>query len=84
MKNEIDQIQIQKLDITRHYKHERDQVSRLAALSDLTQQVQNLESSETRECDMEATQELQLEKLHSTHQQVDSKGSEEDPVHWNV
>nr|XP_034310248.1 uncharacterized protein LOC105325720 isoform X2 [Crassostrea gigas] len=32
MKNEIDQIQIQKLDITRHYKHERDQVSRLAAL----------------------------------------------------
>uniref|UniRef100_A0A8W8M2U7 Uncharacterized protein n=1 Tax=Magallana gigas TaxID=29159 RepID=A0A8W8M2U7_MAGGI len=29
MKNEIDQIQIQKLDITRHYKHERDQVSRL-------------------------------------------------------
>uniref|UniRef100_A0A8W8M5T7 Pericentrin/AKAP-450 centrosomal targeting domain-containing protein n=1 Tax=Magallana gigas TaxID=29159 RepID=A0A8W8M5T7_MAGGI len=52
--------------------------------SDLTQQVQNLESSETRECDMEATQELQLEKLHSTHQHVDSKSSEEDPVHWNV
>ncbi|XP_061193837.1 golgin subfamily B member 1-like [Saccostrea echinata] len=29
MKNEIDQIQLQKLDITRHYEHERDQVSRL-------------------------------------------------------
>eukprot|EP00105_Crassostrea_gigas_P013962 XP_011430460.1 PREDICTED: uncharacterized protein LOC105330467 isoform X2 [Crassostrea gigas] len=27
MKNEIDQIQLQKLDITRHYKHKSDQVS---------------------------------------------------------
>uniref|UniRef100_A0A8W8M529 Uncharacterized protein n=1 Tax=Magallana gigas TaxID=29159 RepID=A0A8W8M529_MAGGI len=44
----------------------------------------NSASSETRECDMEATPELQLEKLHSTPQRVDSKSSEEDPVHWNV
>nr|XP_034308473.1 protein Daple [Crassostrea gigas] len=29
MKNEIDQIQLQKLDATRHYEHESDQVSQL-------------------------------------------------------
>uniref|UniRef100_A0A8W8MAH7 Pericentrin/AKAP-450 centrosomal targeting domain-containing protein n=1 Tax=Magallana gigas TaxID=29159 RepID=A0A8W8MAH7_MAGGI len=33
---------------------------------------------------MEATRELQQEKLRSTHQRVDSEGSEEDPDHWNI
>ncbi|XP_078321602.1 uncharacterized protein LOC111112099 isoform X12 [Crassostrea virginica] len=35
LKNEIDQIQLQKLDITRHYEHERDQVARLKAEREL-------------------------------------------------
>ncbi|XP_065929035.1 uncharacterized protein [Magallana gigas] len=35
MKNEIDQIQLQKLDITQHYEHERDQVSRLKSEREL-------------------------------------------------
>uniref|UniRef100_K1QJK0 Uncharacterized protein n=1 Tax=Magallana gigas TaxID=29159 RepID=K1QJK0_MAGGI len=35
MKNEIDQIQLQKLDITRHYEHERDQVSRFKSEREL-------------------------------------------------
>eukprot|EP00105_Crassostrea_gigas_P045869 XP_019930017.1 PREDICTED: putative uncharacterized protein DDB_G0271982 [Crassostrea gigas] len=140
MKNEIDQIQLQKLDITRHYEHERDQVSRLRSerellrsevkslkdvmnekernrdtekvterrsqrqlererddqkmkmheneleIQRLTQRVLDLEDqvSETREREMEATRELQQEKLHSTHQRVDSQGSEEDADHWNI
>nr|XP_034309973.1 A-kinase anchor protein 9-like isoform X2 [Crassostrea gigas] len=140
MKNEIDQIQLQKLDITRHYEHERDQVSRLKSerellrsevkslkdvmnekernrdtekvterrsqrqlererddqkmkmheneleIQRLTQRVLDLEDqvSETREREMEATRELQQEKLRSTHQRVDSEGSEEDPDHWNI
>uniref|UniRef100_K1PLW5 Tripartite motif-containing protein 3 n=1 Tax=Magallana gigas TaxID=29159 RepID=K1PLW5_MAGGI len=140
MKNEIDQIQLQKLDITRPYEHERDQVSRLKSerellrsevkslkdvmnekernrdmekvterrsqrqlererddqkmkmheneleIQRLTQQVLDLEVqvSETREREMEATRELQQEKLRSTHQRVDSEGSEEDPDHWNI
>lgn len=33
---------------------------------------------------MEATRELQQEKPRSTHQQVDSKGSEKDPDHLNI
>ncbi|XP_065929018.1 A-kinase anchor protein 9 isoform X18 [Magallana gigas] len=140
MKNEIDQIQLQKLDITRHYEHERDQVSRLKSerellrsevkslkdvmnekernrdtekvterrsqrqlererddqkmkmheneleIQRLTQRVLDLEDqvSDTREREMEATRELQQEKLRSTHQRVDSEGSEEDPDHWNI
>nr|XP_034309353.1 trichohyalin-like [Crassostrea gigas] len=140
MKNEIDQIQLQKLDVTRHYEHERDQVSRLKSerellrsevkslkdvmnekernhdtekvterrsqrqpererddqkmkmheneleIQRLTQRVLDLEDqvSETREREMEATRELQQEKLRSTHQRVDSEGSEEDPDHWNI
>uniref|UniRef100_A0A8W8M5U7 Uncharacterized protein n=1 Tax=Magallana gigas TaxID=29159 RepID=A0A8W8M5U7_MAGGI len=45
----------------------------------LTQRVLDLEDqvSETREREMEATQELQQEKLRSTHQRVDSEGSED-------
>nr|XP_034310022.1 putative uncharacterized protein DDB_G0271982 [Crassostrea gigas] len=52
----------------------------------LTQRVLDLEDqvSETREREMEATRELQQEKLRSTHQRVDSEGSEEDPDHWNI
>nr|XP_034309964.1 A-kinase anchor protein 9 isoform X18 [Crassostrea gigas] len=140
MKSEIDQIQLQKLDITRHYEHERDQVSRLKSerellrsevkslkdvmnekernrdtekvtehrsqrqlererddqkmkmheneleIQRLTQRVLDLEDqvSDTREREMEATRELQQEKLRSTHQRVDSEGSEEDPDHWNI
>uniref|UniRef100_K1Q771 Pericentrin n=1 Tax=Magallana gigas TaxID=29159 RepID=K1Q771_MAGGI len=140
MMNEIDQIQLQKLKLTWHYEHERDQVSRLKSKHELlrsgvkslkdvmnekersrdmekvtecrsqrqlererddqnmkmheneleihrlTQRVLDLKDkvSETREREMEATRELQQEKLRSTHQRVDSEASEEDPDHWNI
>eukprot|EP00105_Crassostrea_gigas_P023329 XP_011443127.2 PREDICTED: A-kinase anchor protein 9 [Crassostrea gigas] len=150
LRENLDIVQLQKLDITQHYEHERDQVSRpksehellrseVKSLKDvmnkkvrnrdkeklterqsqrqlererddqkikmvmiiyfdlfnhkneleiqrLTQRVLDLEDqvSETREREMEATRELQQEKLRSTLQRVDSEGSEEDPDHWNI
>uniref|UniRef100_A0A8W8MAD8 Uncharacterized protein n=1 Tax=Magallana gigas TaxID=29159 RepID=A0A8W8MAD8_MAGGI len=69
------------LDFFKHFKHENE-----LEIQRLTQQVLDLEVqvSETREREMEATRELQQEKLRSTHQRVDSEGSEEDPDHWNI
>uniref|UniRef100_A0A8W8MAG2 Uncharacterized protein n=1 Tax=Magallana gigas TaxID=29159 RepID=A0A8W8MAG2_MAGGI len=63
------------------FKHENE-----LEIQRLTQQVLDLEVqvSETREREMEATRELQQEKLRSTHQRVDSEGSEDDPDHWNI
>uniref|UniRef100_A0A8W8M4S0 Uncharacterized protein n=1 Tax=Magallana gigas TaxID=29159 RepID=A0A8W8M4S0_MAGGI len=63
------------------FKHENE-----LEIQRLTQRVLDLEDqvSETREREMEATRELQQEKLRSTHQRVDSEGSEEDPDHWNI
>uniref|UniRef100_K1Q7T1 A-kinase anchor protein 9 n=1 Tax=Magallana gigas TaxID=29159 RepID=K1Q7T1_MAGGI len=54
----------------------------LTEIQRLTQRVLDLEDqvSETREREMESTRKLQQEKQRSTHQQVDSEGSEEDPI----
>uniref|UniRef100_A0A8W8M4U8 Pericentrin/AKAP-450 centrosomal targeting domain-containing protein n=1 Tax=Magallana gigas TaxID=29159 RepID=A0A8W8M4U8_MAGGI len=70
----------------RQLERERDGQKMKMKFSDLTQRVLDLEDqvSETREREMEATRELQQEKLRSTQQRVDSEGSEEDPDHWNV
>uniref|UniRef100_A0A8W8M5S9 Pericentrin/AKAP-450 centrosomal targeting domain-containing protein n=1 Tax=Magallana gigas TaxID=29159 RepID=A0A8W8M5S9_MAGGI len=63
----------------RQLERERDDQKMKVRVLDLEDQV-----SETREREMEATRELQQEKLRSTHQGVDSEGNEEDPDHWNV
>uniref|UniRef100_K1QYU8 Uncharacterized protein n=1 Tax=Magallana gigas TaxID=29159 RepID=K1QYU8_MAGGI len=63
-----------------------DELEQESGVIRLTQRVLDLEDqvSETREREMEATRELQQEKLRSTLQRVDSEGSEEDPDHWNI